>query len=282
MVLDIDPRNGGLETLENLVAKHGELPHTPKCITGRGDGGYHLYFAYFERAKNCSLGDGIDFLADGKQACAPPSVHPDTGCAYRWETPPTENEDPAELPERWIQLLRGEMVQRKDIEQLFTLPDETIKVGSRNSTLFDLGRRALRSGESKTKVAKQLREANATLCEIPLDTKELEAMIAKLNPYKSLGKTSLLTQWQDAVWNTQLPKTRKLVLQALGSFADTDSGRCYPNVDQIASRASLTKPPVIEHLKIANDEGWFVRWEVPRPDGQIGFSWSYKLKLKEP
>ena len=41
-VIDIDPRNGGLETFENLEADLGRLPKTPMALTD-GDGG-HLMF----------------------------------------------------------------------------------------------------------------------------------------------------------------------------------------------------------------------------------------------
>ncbi len=44
IVIDIDPRHGGDETLAKLQAEHGELPDTLTTISGRGDDGRHLYF----------------------------------------------------------------------------------------------------------------------------------------------------------------------------------------------------------------------------------------------
>jgi hypothetical protein len=41
LVLDIDPRHGGDETLVDLIARHGPLPHTVEVITGSG--GRHIY-----------------------------------------------------------------------------------------------------------------------------------------------------------------------------------------------------------------------------------------------
>ena len=39
--MDIDPRNGGNESLAKLIAEHGALPTTPKVVTGGG--GFHYW-----------------------------------------------------------------------------------------------------------------------------------------------------------------------------------------------------------------------------------------------
>jgi hypothetical protein len=41
-VVDVDPRNGGDESLRDLEARHGPLPATVVCLTGGG--GEHHYF----------------------------------------------------------------------------------------------------------------------------------------------------------------------------------------------------------------------------------------------
>src|SRR5215472_5550775 len=43
MVLDVDPRHGGNETLAELERQHGALPDTAEVLTGGG--GRHIYFA---------------------------------------------------------------------------------------------------------------------------------------------------------------------------------------------------------------------------------------------
>src|ERR1700722_12640537 len=43
-VIDIDPRNGGTESLARLAARLGELPPTPDAQTGGG--GRHLFLSY--------------------------------------------------------------------------------------------------------------------------------------------------------------------------------------------------------------------------------------------
>ncbi|OOZ40234.1 bifunctional DNA primase/polymerase [Solemya elarraichensis gill symbiont] len=44
VAIDIDPRNGGDETLSKLLGQYGELPQTLQSITGGG--GFHLLFKH--------------------------------------------------------------------------------------------------------------------------------------------------------------------------------------------------------------------------------------------
>jgi hypothetical protein len=90
VILDVDPKNGGDESLRALIEelKIGRLlEETPKVRTGGG--GLHYYFrAPDGDSVRCSagkLGPGLDIRAAGGYVIAPPSVHPDTGQKYRWE-----------------------------------------------------------------------------------------------------------------------------------------------------------------------------------------------------
>lgn len=87
LAVDIDPRKGGSDALDALVATHGALPVT--VTTRTGGGGWHLYFRVPPgiRLRNSvgKLGKGLDIRTDGGQVVAPPSVHPDTGASYAWE-----------------------------------------------------------------------------------------------------------------------------------------------------------------------------------------------------
>jgi hypothetical protein len=49
LVVDLDPRNDGLESLAQLEAQHGPLPPTWTVISGRGDGGTHRYYRLWSR-----------------------------------------------------------------------------------------------------------------------------------------------------------------------------------------------------------------------------------------
>jgi prepilin-type processing-associated H-X9-DG protein len=85
VVLDVDPRKGGRETLEALVAEHGPLPATPTVLSGGG--GWHYYFRGTLPDKT-GLFPGIDLIgvfATGSPhyVVAPPSPHP-SGGIYAW------------------------------------------------------------------------------------------------------------------------------------------------------------------------------------------------------
>lgn len=83
VVLDVNPRNGGEESLRELERLHGSLPETPCVLTG-GDG-RHLYFALPTNGlRSGKLANGLDIKADGGYVIAPPSTHP-SGGSYRWK-----------------------------------------------------------------------------------------------------------------------------------------------------------------------------------------------------
>jgi hypothetical protein len=68
IVVDIDPRNGGEESLVLLGL---ELPETLTVKTPQG--GRHYYYACEETFRGFVLADGIDIKGDGGFVVAPPS-----------------------------------------------------------------------------------------------------------------------------------------------------------------------------------------------------------------
>jgi hypothetical protein len=86
VVLDVDPRHGGDETLARLEANYGVLPATLTCLTGSG--GQHLWFAVDDpdqlRQDAGVLGPGVDSRCSARgYLVIPPSVHP-CGGGYVW------------------------------------------------------------------------------------------------------------------------------------------------------------------------------------------------------
>jgi Bifunctional DNA primase/polymerase, N-terminal len=76
VVLDVDPRNGGDETLAALERDHGSLPVTWRFLTGGG--GEHVLFRHpggSIKSLPGALGSGLDVKADGGFIVAPPSLH---------------------------------------------------------------------------------------------------------------------------------------------------------------------------------------------------------------
>ncbi|MDQ3780468.1 MAG: bifunctional DNA primase/polymerase [Chloroflexota bacterium] len=83
-VLDVDPVNGGLESLETLEAGNGEL-HPTWCVE-TGGGGFHLWFLLQGVGLRNSvghLGPGLDVRAEGGYVLVPPSRHR-SGNRYVW------------------------------------------------------------------------------------------------------------------------------------------------------------------------------------------------------
>lgn len=86
VVLDIDPRNGGTESLATLLDRHGPLPPTLTAATGGG--GRHYLFADPQRqAKSTSPMAGVDILARAKLFVVNPSRHR-SGGTYCWAAGP--------------------------------------------------------------------------------------------------------------------------------------------------------------------------------------------------
>jgi hypothetical protein len=77
VVVEYDTDEAGTKLKELLG---GELPLTPIAQTGRGR--LHLYFKDAGLSKGAR--DGLELRAGPHQCVLPPSVHPETGQAYRW------------------------------------------------------------------------------------------------------------------------------------------------------------------------------------------------------
>lgn len=114
-VVDIDPVNGGDDTLRRLEQHHGELPLTR--IHSTGSGGTHYFFRYpaeiTVRNSKSLLGRGIDIRGDRGFVVAPPSI---SGVGS-YEINPAHDRVVAEAPFWLLERLReadqdqrGEMV----------------------------------------------------------------------------------------------------------------------------------------------------------------------------
>ena len=109
VVIDIDLRHGGDESLATLEREHGEMPLTWRALTGGG--GEHVLFACRDGAEISSfaaaqmdsppLGPGIDVRARGGYIVAPPSRHI-SGRLYAWSV----DHHPADIrlasPPSWL------------------------------------------------------------------------------------------------------------------------------------------------------------------------------------
>ncbi len=83
VVLDVDAKHGGMESLRRLEAEHGKLPETPTVATGGG--GYHYLFEHpgVEVSNRQNMLAGLDVRGDGGYIVASPSSHI-SGPQYLW------------------------------------------------------------------------------------------------------------------------------------------------------------------------------------------------------
>jgi len=104
LVVDVDPRNGGDDSLADLERTHGPLPDTPRQLTGGG--GVHVLFRRPDRpvvrGPRHGLGRGIDVKADGGYIIAAPSGHL-SGRPYVWEIGHALADLPIAAVPAWLQ-----------------------------------------------------------------------------------------------------------------------------------------------------------------------------------
>lgn len=181
VVLDIDVKNDGYESMKELIGEHGQLPPTVEAITGSG--GRHILFkhpGWFVRNSVGKIAPGIDVRGDGGYIVAAPSVHK-SGNAYVWEHSPKDTEL-AEIPS-WLADRLHEKVdkvatkaraeyQGKVWEEYLT--GRPIQEGERNNTLFKIGCSLRAKGASYEDIEATLQAVNETRCrDNPLSPNEV-------------------------------------------------------------------------------------------------------------
>ncbi len=82
VVLDVDPRSGGDDSLFEIEQRYGKLPITPTQLTGGG--GYHYLFASETEIQSSTLGPGLDLKGLGGYVLVDPSLHT-SGRQYTWD-----------------------------------------------------------------------------------------------------------------------------------------------------------------------------------------------------
>jgi hypothetical protein len=163
-VLDVDPKNGGGDSFEHLVSRHGRFPDTWQQITGSR--GMHLFFRYpsFPVHNAAGLFPGIDIRGDGGQVVAPPSIHPN-GTVYEWDgIAEIEATKVAEAPIWLLDLLEGKNSQAGSSH----LPvADKIPHGVQHYTLLAVAGALRRMGLSEAEIIPSLLAINKARCEKP-------------------------------------------------------------------------------------------------------------------
>jgi putative DNA primase/helicase len=174
-VIDIDPKHGGGDSLDELTHKYGKIPDTVEAITQSS--GRHIIFQYEQgfRTTAGKLGRGIDTRGDGGYIVAAPSK----GLlgTYEWEASSDPQDCPIVRAPGWIlQLLNN----NKELE----FASEKISEGLRSSYMCSIGG-ALRSrGVSFKGILACLVEENLARCEPPLSNTEVFTIARSMMNYQ--------------------------------------------------------------------------------------------------
>jgi putative DNA primase/helicase len=192
LVLDVDPRDGGDDSLHELEREHGELPRTVQVVTGSG--GAHYWFKCGEPIRNSAgrLGPGIDIRGDGGYVVAPPSRH-ESGRLYEWENDPDET-PLAPAPTWLLERLREDKRRNGGAPKNAT----TIPHGERNAALTRMAGAMRRQGASEAEIVAALRVTNLERCAEPLDDAEVERISASVSRYEPASDSPAYTDTGNA------------------------------------------------------------------------------------
>ena len=175
-VVDIDPKHGGEDSLDELTTKYGKIPDTVEAITQSS--GRHILFQYEEgfRTTAGKLGRGIDTRGDGGYIVSSPSVG--LMGQYQWEASSDPQDCPIVRAPGWIlQLLN----RNKELE----FASEKIGEGLRSSYMCSIGG-ALRSrGVSFKAILACLLEENTQRCEPPMSNSEVFTIARSMMNYSA-------------------------------------------------------------------------------------------------
>ncbi len=165
VVVDVDPRNGGMDSLPAL-----RLPDTMTAQTGGG--GYHFYFrANGQVLPKRRLRPGVDLQGEGAYVVAPPSAH--VQGVYAWLSLSAPVDFPGELLQaKPLPAQPDTVIQPDDKAWVAELLAKACPQGERNNTLTRLAGyfRNLLPEKVTTGI---LRQWNQNYCQPPLSEHEL-------------------------------------------------------------------------------------------------------------
>lgn len=178
-IMDIDVKNGGLQTFDKLVQQYGETPFKTPYRVRSGGGGLHLGFRSppGTRSRDGHL-PGIDRKAEGAMVLAPDSRHA-SGGGYYFD-PAITALDLAALPPLPDVMLS---MQSAAASSPPSPSSGKIAQGSRNITLTSIAGKLRDKGLDGTAIENTLRGVNQGACEPPLPDDEVRAIAASIAKY---------------------------------------------------------------------------------------------------
>lgn len=180
-VVDIDPKNGGQESIEALFAKHGRFESTWTAVTGSG--GTHYFFRYpaMEIGTKAGILPGIDIRGNGGQVVAAPSIHPDTRRRYIWDGLREPWDDPKGLAEAPTWLLEMLTPRPRLVPVTVSI---RIPHGVQHRTLVSLAGQMRRMGLSAEEIYPSLMAVNERRCEQPGPAENIRQIAESMTKYQ--------------------------------------------------------------------------------------------------
>lgn len=179
-VIDVDARHGGVDSLYQLIAEYGELPHT--VTANSGGGGAHFYFKHpdnLEIIDKQGFRPGLD-VKDKGYVVLPPSNHI-SGNRYAWrkECHPLTTSI-ADAPQWLLELISStqgtEDAGAKPPDEWAKMLDE-LDEGKRNDSLYRYACHLLAHGLSAVETVKLVRALNKTYGRPPLPDAEVDKLL---------------------------------------------------------------------------------------------------------
>jgi hypothetical protein len=187
-VIDVDPRHGGNEGLEELKKLHGEVPHTIEALTGGG--GQHLLLRHVDGVRNqAGIWPGIDIRGEGGYIVVAPSKHK-SGKKYEWESSSRPGDaEIADWPKQWF----VEVARKKSEMKLpASSTGASIPEGERNNTLSSFAGSMRRRGMSEKSINAALLAENQMRCHPPLSASEVRRIAGSVSRYSPGAMSSSL------------------------------------------------------------------------------------------
>ncbi|MBM4222890.1 MAG: DUF3987 domain-containing protein, partial [Gammaproteobacteria bacterium] len=176
IVIDIDPKNGGLTSLEHLEEIYSDIPGA-KVKTGGN--GFHFYLEHpiTKMIKNkVNIMPGIDIRGDGGYIVAPPSTHY-TGGVYEWLSPISNS---VNIPEWFFNLYdQNHSIEKNTSKKL------TIESGGRNNFLTSVAGSLKKHGLDRDAIQKSLDFLNQEFCIPRLNITELLSITKSIERYNA-------------------------------------------------------------------------------------------------
>lgn len=231
--LDVDPRNGGAESLKRFEEEFGPLPETVTVETGGG--GLHYYFHHDQTlSKSQSAMPGMDLQGFSSLAVIAGSKH-ESSRVYKFREGCALGEVKiAPMPRSLLGLFESPL--NKSNANDFVIDDEReIPEGQRDEALFRIGLNFLNQGLDPKKLQQVLLAANRERAKPPLSEKQIEKIVKSClkNTKKFYGiMEGCLAKVGDKLCNFDLRITKEIIkddgqvkatfYELAGTFADGD------------------------------------------------------------